>query len=291
MKPLGVGSRLTNVGLSIRELNTRPRAAPEWIIPNLLKRANTLFIGGPPKSCKSWLGLNLAWDLALGQPVWGLIRERGGPLFPSGPRRVVYCTQEDTEDDLQDRVLAILADGRADTEDRLFYVPKDLRIKLDVPAGYEMLREELDKVAKDSGAIDLVILDPMRRFHVGNENDSQHMVDVWIALENIHRRYNCATLFVHQTIKPPSDPDANYDLTSPFSMRGSGDIYGGGDAFVMVVPRRPSKEKNRHRLELHFETRLAAAIDPVNVVVNSETGEVVFAGFAGRKAVRDPLVD
>jgi len=263
---------------------------PDWIIPNLLTRANTLFIAGAPETCKSWLALNLAWDLALGQPVWGLIRAKGEPLFPSEPRRVVYCTQGDTDDDLQDRVLAIFESGRPDPGDRLHFITKDLRINLDTETGYKMLREELDKVANEAGPIDLVVLDPMRRFHVGNENDSQHMVTIWTALENIHRRYNCATAFVHQTIKPPSDPDANYASTSPFSMRGSGDIYYGGDAFVMVVPRRPNKGKNRHRLELHFESRRAAAIDPVNVVVNSETGEVVFAGLAGQRAVRDPMV-
>src|SRR5262245_61658598 len=95
------------------------RREPDWILEGFLKRGGVGIMMGPPKkSCKSWLTLDMCWSLAEGQAVWGTLR-------PPRPMRVVYFTQEDTEDDAQDRVLAHLAGaGRAAT-DRLWVVPKN----------------------------------------------------------------------------------------------------------------------------------------------------------------------
>lgn len=276
------------MAVSLSYFKTRTRVAPDWVITNWLKRRNTGFILGEPKrACKSWLLLNLAWELSEGKPAWGIKHTKDGYLFPtSRPMRTVYFTQEDTDDDFHDRALLHFSRGREDN-DRLWISTKDLSRIFTSPAGRAALSRELDDVVAKAGPIDLIILDPMRRMHDGNENDSQVISAMFTEIDKYHNRYNCATIFAHHTIKPPRDSMSTFDMTSPQAGRGSGDIYGGGDAFIVVKPvnvgrGRPSRL--RRHLELHFETKRAQPLEPVRMVVDFSTGSSEFEGFlTGRK--------
>lgn len=262
---------------------TRKRTEPDWIIPGWLKRKNTGFIIGQPKrACKSWLLLNLAWDLSAGSPVWGIERARDGYLFvPPRPMRVIYFTQEDAEDDIHDRIDICFKGGRTDNPN-LYIVPKDLKLTLD-----NLIHIESPiKSAAESGPIDLIIFDPMRRMHYGKENDSDVIVKLWQSLDILHERYNCSTLFSHHMVKPPRDAASSHDQTSPHAARGSGDIYGGGDAFINVIPR-PVRGRNAatRDLDLHFETKRSRATSPLILSISFDTGAVTFKGFLeGRDA-------
>jgi len=258
---------------------TRPRTAPDWIIPGWLKRRNTGFILGQPKrACKSWLLLNMAWQLSEGRPLWGIHKARGEPLFqPSRPMRVVYFSQEDTDDDIQDRI-ELLASAGWKPNDRFWVVPKDLKLSFDEP-GKAMIHAHLNQV-REVGPIDLILFDPMRRMHYGKENDSETIANIWKTLDALHERYDCGTIFSHHVVKPPRDTTGSYDPTSPYAARGSGDIYGGGDAFINVIPKTQRGRGTAKRdLDLHFETKRSRAISPVTLSVSFETGEVSFVSF------------
>ena len=160
---------------------TRSRPVPDWIIPGWLKRGNTGFIIGQPKrACKSWLLLNLAWDLSEGKPVWSVIHTKHGAVFePPRPMRVVYFSQEDTEDDVQDRTDILMGAGRL-PNDRFWIVPKNLLLCLDEPKGLDAIQGELDAVVHEAGPIDLVMFDPMRRraFVAGGEDGTLSVIAV-----------------------------------------------------------------------------------------------------------------
>jgi RecA-family ATPase len=270
----------------LQYFKNRVRPEPDWIIPNWLKRKNTGFIlGEPKKACKSWLMFDLAISLALQKPLWGITYLDGKPLFQaSRPMRTVYFTQEDSEDDFHDRALLRFNAGLEDTGDLVWIVPKDLSIGFGERDRKVKLAEELRQVQSKSGPIDLVMFDPMRRMHKGNENDSQVIVDLWNQLDALHADYNCGTLFSHHVVKPPKDATVIMDLTSPYMARGSGDIYGGGDAFINVVP---SKSRggiagycpDYRILDLHFESKRSAPVQPSRVKVSFETGKVSFMEF------------
>lgn len=271
------------MALSLEQLRTRERPAADWIVPGLIKRGNTGFMIGPPKKgCKSWLELDLAWSLSEGEPVWGIKRSSGDYLFvPPRAMRVVMFAQEDTEDDVQDRAMAHFGQGRA-ANDRLWIIPKNWEIGFH-ESGRRLIQQELDNVKNSAGPIDLVIFDPFRRLYKGDENDSEAIAKVWEVLDRIHKRYGCATMFTHHIRKPPQDR-TYYDPTDPFTARGSGDIYGGGDSFVMVVPRKLSKnaagEQTGRMVELHFESKRGKPIPPAVVKVSFETGATEFMGRA-----------
>lgn len=257
---------------SLQEIALLPRTSPDWIIQNFLKRHNTMLIQGQPKkACKSWLILNLCWDLSEGRPVWGLEE-----LEPPRPICCVYFTQEDTEDDIQDRIIPNIANGRK-ANGNVWIIPKNLEIIIASPneahtKGRKIVQQELDDIAEKVGRIDLVAFDPMRRIHAGDENDSVTITQIWAALDRIHRRYGCATLMAHHLRKPSGDPRIQYDPTDPNTGRGSGDIYGGGDAFINVVPGKGTKEMRR--VGLFFESKRGRPIEPVSLKVSFSTGRI-----------------
>ena len=262
------------MAISSVELQSRPLPDNDWVIEGLLTRRNTaLIMGSPKKSNKSWLCLNAAWALSEGLPVWGI-----GELKPPGPLRTVYFTQEDTEADIQKRVKLLVDKGHRVANDRLWVVPKNLNIKLDTPEGRYLIKRELDSVVEAAGPIDLVIFDPMRRMYIGEENDSSTIAALWHWLEGIHNDYSCSTLIAHHVKKPPNDR-ASYDPTDPFTGRGSGDIYGGGDAFIMVVPGPMSADGvSSRRLSLHFESKRGGQIAPAELKMRFTDGQVEFLG-------------
>jgi RecA-family ATPase len=258
--------------------NGRVRPQSDWIIPGWLKRGNTGFVIGQPKrACKSWLLTNLAWDLSEGSPIWGITHSKNGPVFqPARPMSVAYFAQEDTEDDLQDRIEIMIKGGRQ-LNDRLWFIPKNLGLLLDSAA--MAIQGELDDVAA-YGPLDLIIFDPMRRSHALDENDSGAMARLWQALDVLHRRYNCSTLFSHHIVKPPTAKGNTFDLTSPFAGRGSGDIYAGGDAFINVVPSATRGQPTTYQCEdIHFASKRAQTPTAARLRVKFDTGEVVFEHF------------
>jgi len=259
----------------------RPRPVADWIIPEFLKRGNTAFIiGQPKKACKSWLLLNLAWDLSDSVPVWGVTHSKNGPVFqPPRPMRVVYFTQEDTEDDVQDRAEIMIAGGRK-PNNRLWVVPKNLSFVLDTTEKSMPIQSELDAVVQQSGPIDLIIFDPMRRMHGLDENDSGAMARIWAALDVFQRRYNCAVIFSHHIIKPPTAKGSTFDLTNPYAARGSGDIFAAGDAFANVIPYSTKGQPTTYQCEdLHFVVKRTKTPTSIRLQLDFTTGAVSFVGF------------
>lgn len=260
---------------SLQEMKERERVAADWVIQGFLKRGNTgIMMGQPKKACKSWMLLDMCWSLSEGSPIWGIKRPDGTPVFPTQPMRSVFFTQEDTEDDIHDRILAHVNSGRG-VNDRLWVEPKNLQIAFDTPEGRKLIQTKLDEVRERAGAIDLVVFDPMRRMHRGDENDSKTIVEMWAVLDRIHQRYGCATMISHHIRKPPSDK-TGWDPTDPFVGRGSGDIYGGGDAFINVVPGRGTESSRT--VGLYFESKRGKQLPPSQLKVNFETGRVEFLG-------------
>jgi hypothetical protein len=273
-------------GMPLPALLARPRQEPDWIIPGLLKRNNTMFIVGEPKmTCKSWLLANLAWDLSEGKPVWGIQHSKKGYIFvPKRQMRIVYFSQEDAEDDFQDRAELITATGRQPNEN-FWFVPKNLQMTLDSDSGAKLVEAELTAAAK-AGPIDLVILDPLRRVLHGDESNSEKIAQIWRKLNDWGDAFNCSFIVAHHVVKPPRQQGQNYDPSSPYVSRGSSDIYAGADAFINVVPAKQKGQPTKGRLlQLHFTTKRSREISPVVVRVNFETGGVEFEGFLnGRDA-------
>lgn len=270
--------------LSDSEYVKRQRPAPDWIIPGLLKRQNTMLIHGEPKeACKTYLSTKLAFDVAHCRPLWGIHGITGAPAFvPPHPMRTVHFCMEDTEDDIQDRIVdvAINAGGETPTAGLFYAEAKDFRYKLDTPMGMMAIRQVLDAVVASSGPIDIVIFDPLRDVMSGDENSSKDVMEIYQAARFIQQTYNCSTIITHHITKPPTIPNSSWDPASPYVMRGSGALYGSTDAVVGIVPSKAnSSTPNLHHLALYFKTKRSGAQRPVKLTVDTATAKIVFKGF------------
>lgn len=253
----------------------------DWIIPQLLKRGNTGYINGEPKrAAKSWLMLNLGWDLVDGSNIWGVQYTNGGiftPAFlPPRPMRTLYFTQEDTEDDFKDRHDLLILKGLRKDNDNFFTEAKNLNIMFDGGRGERIIDDAMSSCAP----LDLVMFDPMRRIHPYDENDSQQMARLWQSLARLKTKHNCAALFSHHVTKPSAT--AGYARTSAHAARGSGDIFGGADLFITVTQRpkagNPKGSKDA-RLQLDFEIKRARPVNPIFLDVSFDSGLVSFIGW------------
>jgi AAA domain len=250
----------------------------DWIIPRLLKRGNTGFINGEPKrAAKSWLLLNLGWDLTDSSPVWNVNHSTDGNIFtPERPMRVLYFTQEDTEDDFKDRHdLLVQQGGRVDNNNFLVEA-KNLDISFDQGRGERIIEAAI----ADCAPLDLVMFDPMRRIHPYDENDSQQMARLWQSVSRLKARHNCAVIFAHHVTKPSAT--AGYERTSAHAARGSTDIFGGADLFITITQRKKAgnpKGSKDARLQLDFEVERSKPVTPIWLTVSFDTGLVTFDGF------------
>lgn len=161
---------------------------------------------------------------------------------------------------------------RAALSARIAGVPKNLAMVFNTQDGKKLIQNELnDAIEKLGGKPDLVAFDPLRRMLKGDENSSEVIAEMWKVIDSIQSACGAAVWINHHIQKPPADR-SGWDPTDPFVARGSGDIYGGGDAFVNVVPG-PGTEKVR-KLSLYFESKRAESMEPAHMQVTFETGKV-----------------
>lgn len=274
------------MALSLIDYKKRKWVEPDWVIPQWLTRQNTGFIFGEPKlACKSWLLLNMAWDLSEGKAVWDLPQTRGKPALmrPKREMRVVYFSLEDTENNIHSRVKMFFDAGRAEN-DRLWFVSKNMEMTIDNIKGQNLITQELE-IARKSGPIDLIAFDTARALHFRDENSSEIWAKIYKALNFYQARYNAATILTHHMIKSTAE---NYDASNPAYSRGSGHIFGGADAFINVVPLNPKETGVKIKKQrLYFTSRRALAITPLTVNVNLNNGRALFEGFRTGRPRRD----
>lgn len=219
---------------------------------------------------------NLACDLGSGLPIWGIDHFK-----PSRPQRTVILTQEDTEDDIQDRVQIMVGGGR-EMSPNVQLTPKNLQISFDSDEGVAAIARELDTATKVMGGVDLVVFDPMRRFHRQSENDSDVIQRVWVLIDRIQQNYDCSVAMVHHLVKPSRDPRVFFDDTDPSAARGSGDLFGGADAWINVA--RPRDTENGRLLQLYFQTKRGRTPMPAQLHVDFATGKVRYDGYARKES-------
>jgi RecA-family ATPase len=257
----------------LSSLDSRTRTRADWIIRGLLKRKNTLIMGGEPKrSGKSWLLLNALWDMATSQQLWS-VPEKHGNLYAPRPLRSIYFTQEDTQDDLHDRYELCLT--KRTPTDMIWYVEKDLGVCFDSEEGVQMLHKHIQQAA-EHGPIDIIAFDPMRRMHSQDEQKSETMVRIWKFLDSLHKKYNCATWLNHH-VKKPNYESGYYDPYQPNNLRGSSDIFGGADCLLVVVPHLVTREAIE--IGIGFDIKRSAPMEICRLRILLDSGSVEFVGY------------
>jgi hypothetical protein len=232
--------------LSVRRAAEIPlEDASRWLVEGLWSEQGVGVIGGAPKSCKTWLALDLALSVASGTPVLGQF-----PVAHAGP--VLFYGAEDAPAQLRSRIETIAASRRLSV-DRL-----DVRFILE-----NTLRLDTDRDRKRLAATiehhrpRLLALDPLVRLHRIDENSAGDMSSLLAELRTLQRRFELAIALVHHLRKnaPARGADG-------LALRGSGDLYAWGDSNLFL-------RKRENHLILTVEHRAAPAPKPCTLTLDS----------------------
>ncbi|MDR9787089.1 MAG: AAA family ATPase [Peptococcaceae bacterium MAG4] len=176
----------------VEELLKREPAEPDWLVRGMIARGQKILVQGPPKQMKTWFVLSLLKALSRGENVCGV------PFWKTNVSgiKAVMVEEEHSTNALIQRVQQSLA-GTSN-----IVIPHRTGVKL-LPKNPEF--EDLLKFI-DEFRPDLLVLDPLRSFFDGDENDSSVMQQVFAPLNMLLRKYpHMAVVVVDHTAKKPSD--------------------------------------------------------------------------------------
>ena len=227
--------------LAVRQaamLDSAP-ARQRWLVNQLWSHQAVGVIGGPPKCCKTWLGLDIAVSVASGTHCLGRFAvEQRAPVL-------VYLA-EDSMPAVRQRIESITNHRHLDLASLDLYVVDAPRLMLDDLDDRRRLQATLTRLQPT-----LLLLDPLVRLHRMDENSSADISRLLGFLRELQRRFGLAVALVHHMAKRSNAQPGQ-------ALRGSGDIHAWADSSAYLL-------RSNDRLQLVIEHRSAAAPDPLSL--------------------------
>jgi hypothetical protein len=225
--------------LRAAQVHENPAEEPPWLIEPLWGAGAVGIIGGAPKSCKTWLALEMAVAVASGRPCLGRF-----PVPRPGP--VLLFAAEDAPPQIKRRIESLAHARQTDfpsLDVRLIVEPS---LRLDLAQDLGRLRLTLEKHRPL-----LLVLDPYVRLQRADENDARQVSAILSALRELSRTFQTAVALVHHARKTAAELPGQ-------ALRGSGDFWAWGDSNLYVARKRDG-------LLLTVEHRCAASPAPIGL--------------------------
>ncbi len=230
---------LTKEMLPVRRANELDIHQKEqaWLIESMWAYAAVGIIGGPPKCCKSWLGLDMAVSVASGSPCLGQFAvKRPGPAL--------IFLAEDALPVVRARIEALCAHRQIPIESLDLYVITESSLRLDLTRDQQRLNATLAAFKPR-----LLLLDPLVRLHRLDENSATDISSLLGFVREMQRSYDTAIVLVHHTSK-------KHYAQPGLALRGSSDLHAFGDSNAYLTRRKD-------RIILTLEHRAAKPPDPI----------------------------
>jgi hypothetical protein len=218
-----------------------PDQTGRWLIDTLWPRAGVGIIGGAPKCCKSWLGLDLAVSVASGTACLDT-------FAVAEPGIVLVYMAEDAAPLVKQRLTGICRHRGIDLAALPIGVITAPSVRLDLPRDQQRLDQTVRRHAPR-----LLLLDPFVRLHRVNENQAGDVSAVLGYLRELQRAHHLAVVVVHHARK-------NGGHTGGQSLRGSSDFFAWVDTAL-------SLRRHRQQLLLSAEHRAASTPEPVTLAL------------------------
>lgn len=223
--------------------------ARRWLVEGLWSEEAVGFVGGTPKSGKTWLALEIAIAVASGRPCLGR-------YAVSNPGPVLLFAAEDKPPDVRIRGAGLAKARGIDFERLAVGLINQPVLRLD-------LAEDRDALATTVAQIQprLLVLDPLVRLHRGDENSSAEVSALLGFLRALQREHHVAVLLVHHIRKSGASQPGQ-------ALRGSGDLHAWGDSNLYLL-------KQEEHVELHAEHRAQPAPAPVALTLEGAPPRLV----------------
>lgn len=188
----------------------------DFVLPGLLPCTFGLLVA-PGATGKSGLALDIAISVALGRPT-------AGGLFPAGPPgRVVFLAGEESDRLLAERLRTMVSPGEEATpnlHENLVLLPMSGESCVLVADGRPTsLYDNLKSICEGAR---LIIVDPVRRMHSGDENNSSDATRLVVAMEQLAKASGAAVLGLHHANRASTN-----DAGSQHAARGSSALVDG----------------------------------------------------------------
>jgi len=218
-----------------------PSNRQPWLVEGLWTAEAVGVIGGPPKAGKTTLALDMAVSVASASPCLGTFA-----VHTPGP--VLLYAAEESAATLRARLETIACLRGLDFD--------QLDVRVIVTNSLRLDRSD-DQVRLDATVMlhrpALLILDPLIRIHMADENASGDVAALLGYLRTLQRKCGTAIALVHHVRKNISSTTG-----AGYSLRGSSDLYAWLDSFLYL-------RKNRDQLTLSAEHRSAPALGPLQL--------------------------
>lgn len=227
----------------VNELETR---SPEqaWLIQSVWAQSAVGIIGGAPKCCKSWFGLDMAVSVASGTPCLGYF-----PVNLFGPALVFMA--EDAAHALRSRIEDLCTHRNIDIDKLNLYAITASTLRLDLSGDQQKLKATLSAIKPR-----LVVLDPLVRLHCLDENSAAEISKLLGFVRELQRTFDTAIVLVHHASK-------KHRAQPGQALRGSSDLHAFGDSNAYIARRK-------EQIVLTLEHRSARAPDPIEMELVSK---------------------
>lgn len=225
-------------------------AVQRWLIENLWADSAVGLIGGHPKSCKTWLGLEMAVSVGSGTDC--LDR-----FHVPRPGLVLLYLAEDALHIVRERLAALCQHRHTSIDQLNVWVITASTLRLDRPEDVALLEQTVAAYKPR-----LLLLDPFVRMHRQDENSAQDVAGILDRLRKIQRAHNTAVAVVHHTRKNGNNADRGHAL------RGSSELWAWGDSNLYLTTRK-------ELLRLTIEHRAAPAPKPIHLLLETDPPHLV----------------
>ncbi|MCP3980172.1 MAG: AAA family ATPase [bacterium] len=216
----------------------------QWLIEGLWARSAIGLIGGAPKCCKTWFGLDMAVSVASATAAMGHFA-----VTQPGPT-LVYLA-EDALPQVRSRIESLCRQRGIEIERLDLHVITSPILRLDLATDQERLGQTIAALRPR-----LVLLDPLVRMHRLDENSAAEISGLLGYIRNLQRQFDTAIVLVHHASKKQRSQPGQ-------ALRGSSDLHAIGDCNAYLA-------RNGQHIVLTIEHRAARSPEPMRLELAAE---------------------
>lgn len=188
-----------------------------------------MILASQAKTGKSFMMLELGRALACADQPFS-----SPDLYCPRACRVLLIEQELGEAGLKKRTDKIYTPAEIKRQgfmaNNFLYLSKIADMKLDTKEGVEMLYQAIEDTRPD-----VLMLDPLGRFHNLDESNNQAVGTLFTTLDKLQRDYPGMALIMSYHMSKPPDQRAGFDLLDPYRMNGAAKFYNNPDSIMTTL--------------------------------------------------------
>jgi len=253
---------LSSMGIrAASDFMSKPPPPMQWLVDGLVPSNSFLVLGGAPKTCKSWMALDIGLSVAMREPCFS-----SSDFTVQYSKGVLFIMLEDAPGNIYGRIRAI-GKSKGLSLKQLQDAPMYFRFNKELDLGDgPQVRTLATRIKEAIPDIGLIVIDPFRNSHKLDENDSNAVRHLTDNIRDLRDVTGSSVLITHHLRKM-----SKQDKENPgFALRGSGAIFGAVDGLITLAdePKNSASEWVNH-----VKIRIKAGREPDPFLLTLEVSD------------------